>query len=53
MAHGLPDWVDRAMSNRTKRLSRLGNAVVPEIAEWFGRRISLCLSTLESEERTA
>jgi site-specific DNA-cytosine methylase len=27
------------MSNRTKRLSRLGNAVVPEIAEWIGRRI--------------
>lgn len=27
------------MSNRTKRLSRLGNAVVPQIAEYIGRRI--------------
>jgi len=27
------------MSNRTKRLGRLGNSVVPEIAEWTGRRI--------------
>jgi hypothetical protein len=31
--------LERAMSNRTKRLGRLGNAVVPDIAEWFGRRI--------------
>jgi site-specific DNA-cytosine methylase len=52
MAHGFPDWLDRAMSNRTKRLSRLGNAVVPEIAEWIGQRISLCLSAEQSEERT-
>lgn len=27
------------MSNRGKRLSRLGNAVVPQIAEWIGRKI--------------
>ena len=27
------------MSNRTKRLGRLGNAVVPQIAEWIGKRI--------------
>jgi site-specific DNA-cytosine methylase len=27
------------MSERTKRLSRLGNAVVPQIAEWLGQRI--------------
>lgn len=27
------------MSNRTKRLGRLGNAVVPQIAEWLGERI--------------
>jgi hypothetical protein len=27
------------MSNRTARLGRLGIAVVPDIAEWFGRRI--------------
>lgn len=53
MAHGIPDWVDGAMSNRTKRLSRLGNAVVPEIAEWIGHRISLCLSTSESESENA
>ena len=27
------------MSNRTKRLGRLGNAVVPQIAEWLGHGI--------------
>jgi hypothetical protein len=27
------------MSNRTQRLGRLGNAVLPDIAEWFGARI--------------
>ena len=27
------------MSNRTKRLSRLGNAVVPDCAKWLGERI--------------
>lgn len=27
------------MSNRTKRLSRLGNAVVPQCSEWIGRRL--------------
>jgi len=34
------------MTNRTKRLGRLGNAVVPQIAEWLGLRIldfDLCL----------
>ena len=39
VAHGLPDWMDRAMSGRTKRLRALGNAVVPQCAEWIGRRI--------------
>ena len=39
MADGLPDWMVEAMSDRTKRLSRLGNAVVPQIAEYIGRRI--------------
>lgn len=34
-----PDWLDRAMSNRTKRLRCLGNSVVPACAEWVGRRI--------------
>jgi len=27
------------MSDRTKRLGRLGNAVVPQVAEWIGRRL--------------
>jgi DNA (cytosine-5)-methyltransferase 1 len=39
VADGTPDWLDRAMSNRTKRLGRLGNAVVPDCAEWIGLRI--------------
>jgi site-specific DNA-cytosine methylase len=39
MVDGVPDWLVEAMSDRTKRLSRLGNAVVPQIAEWIGRRI--------------
>jgi len=39
VADGLPDWVHRAMMNRTKRLSRLGNSIVPQIAEWIGRRL--------------
>ena len=39
VAHGLPYWLDRSMSNRTKRLSALGNAVVPDCAQWLGERI--------------
>jgi DNA (cytosine-5)-methyltransferase 1 len=35
-ANGVPDWVDRC--------NCLGNAVVPQVAEWIGRRI------LEAEE---
>lgn len=31
MGHGLPGWVDR--------LRGCGNAIVPQIAEWIGRRI--------------
>jgi hypothetical protein len=27
------------MKDRTKRLSKIGNAVVPQISEWIGRRI--------------
>lgn len=45
VADGLPDRFYGAMTHRTKRLGRLGNAVVPEIAEWIGRRI------LEFEEQ--
>ena len=39
MADGVPDWLDRTLSNRAKRLARLGNAVVPDKAVWFGQRI--------------
>lgn len=39
VAHGLPDWMERSMSNRTKRLAALGNAVVPDCAQWLGERI--------------
>lgn len=39
VAHGVPHWLDRSMSNRTKRLSALGNAVVPDCAQWLGERI--------------
>lgn len=39
VAHGLPDWLDRAVSNRTKRLKALGNAVVPQVAHLIGRCI--------------
>jgi site-specific DNA-cytosine methylase len=31
--------MEKAMTNRTKRLSRLGNSVVPDCAEWMGRAI--------------
>ncbi len=39
VADGVPDWLDRAMSERTKRLRALGNAVVPQVAEYIGRAI--------------
>jgi site-specific DNA-cytosine methylase len=39
MADGPSNWLDRALSNRTKRLKALGNAVVPQCAEWIARRI--------------
>jgi DNA (cytosine-5)-methyltransferase 1 len=39
VAHGLPDWLDGAMRNPSKRLRRLGNAVVPQVAEYLARRI--------------
>ena len=39
VADGIPNLLDGAMSSRTKRLGRLGNAVVPQIAEWIGGRI--------------
>jgi site-specific DNA-cytosine methylase len=28
------------MQDRTKRLSRLGNAVVPDCSEWIARRLA-------------
>jgi site-specific DNA-cytosine methylase len=40
LADGLPAGLDRAMQDRTKRLSRLGNAVVPDCAEWIARRLA-------------
>jgi DNA (cytosine-5)-methyltransferase 1 len=40
VAPRLPDWMDGAMSDRTKRLGRLGNAVVPQISQWIAERIA-------------
>jgi site-specific DNA-cytosine methylase len=31
--------IEKALENRTKRLSRLGNSVVPQCAQWLGRRL--------------
>lgn len=39
MDDGLSDWVDRR-----KRIESCGNAVVPQVAEWIGRRIIESLS---------
>lgn len=36
---GVPSRMDRAMIDRTKRLRALGNAVVPQCAEYIGRII--------------
>jgi len=38
-SHGMEEEIRRAMSDRTKRLGRLGNAVVPQCAQWLGERI--------------
>ena len=47
VADGVPDWLDRAMSERTKRLRALGNAVVPQVAEYIGRCILRSIAPLE------
>ena len=39
VADGIPSDLDRAMRDRTKRLGRLGNAVVPECAQWIAEGI--------------
>ncbi len=39
LADGLPSELVRALTDRTKKLKALGNAVVPQVAEWIGRRI--------------
>ena len=38
------------MKDHTKRLSRLGNAVVPQCAEWIGRRIIALANAGEHSE---
>ena len=38
-SNGVSTLLDLAMQDRTKRLSRLGNAVVPDCAEWIARQL--------------
>ena len=40
VAPRLSSDLERAMSDRTKRLGRLGNSVVPQVAEWVAERIN-------------
>src|SRR5207247_2566028 len=47
MADGIPDFLDRAMQDRTKRLGRLGNAVVPACAQYIGKCLLQHAVTLE------
>jgi len=39
VADGISRDLERAMRHRTKRLGRLGNAVVPQAAQWIGEKI--------------
>lgn len=52
VAHGLPGWVVRSdgvnLMTRRKVLHAIGNALVPGIAEWIGRRIIRAAERSES-----
>lgn len=47
---GVPAFVDGVIPDRGKRLGACGNAVVPQLAEWIGRRIIESERTVERGE---